>query len=96
MDSAALVFTSDFYLALAIGRTVKDYFEIGLQAVAVSMSISRPQEEMKSFVLLTVKGNHDGRVFYAETVSDWPKNAWNMSRQKRGQEEIFSEFLEAI
>ena len=30
MDIDALVFTRDFYIALAIGRTVKDYFEIVL------------------------------------------------------------------
>ena len=51
---------------------------------------------MKRFVLLTVKGNHDWRVFYAETVSDCPKNACNISMKKTGQEEIFLEFLGAI
>ena len=68
MDSAAMEFTRAFYPELSIGSTVKDSFEIGRQAISVSPCISRPQEEMKMFVLLPVKGNHDERVFDAETV----------------------------
>ena len=38
MDSADMEFTRDFYLALAIGCTVKDYFVMIQQAFAVSPS----------------------------------------------------------
>eukprot|EP00957_Ditylum_brightwellii_P203675 15335739-Ditylum_brightwellii.AAC.1 len=58
MDSAALAFTRAFYLALAVGRTVKDSFEIGKQAVNVSPTVPNSEEEMKKFVLLPEDGNH--------------------------------------
>ena len=92
MDSDVLVFTRDFYLALAIGRTVKDYFEICLQVVAVSLSVSRPQEEMKFLFLLTVKGNHYGRVFYSETVSDWSKMLVICPCKKQAKKTFFYNF----
>ena len=73
MDSAALAFTRAFYLALAIGRTVKDSFEIGRQAVACSPSVPLPDVEMKKFVLLPENGDHDYPVFDANSLPEWPK-----------------------
>ena len=73
MDSAALVFTRAFYLALAIGRTVKDSFEIGRQAVEVAPQVPNPTEETKKFVLLPKDGKHDVPVFNAEKIDSWPK-----------------------
>lgn len=73
MDSAALAFTRAFYLALAIGRTVKDSFEIGRQAVACSPSVPLPDVEMKKFVLLPEDGDHDYPVFDANSLPEWPK-----------------------
>jgi len=72
MDSAALAFTRAFYLALAIGRTVKDSFEIGRQAVACSPSVPFPDVEMKKFVLLPEHGDHDYPVFDANSLPEWP------------------------
>jgi len=74
MDCAALAFTRQFYLALAIGRTVKDAFEIGRQAVAVSPAVPNSDEEMKKFVLLPADGDHDQPVFAADPVTQWPSN----------------------
>jgi len=72
MDSAALAFTRAFYLALAIGRTVKDSFEIGRQAVAVAPSVPDSDQEMKKFVLLPKNGKHDVPIFDAESIPEWP------------------------
>lgn len=72
MDSAALVFTRAFYLALAIGRTVADSFEIGRQAVAVAPSVPDSVQEMKKFILLPENGKHDVPVIDVEPLSEWP------------------------
>jgi len=73
MNSAALAFTRAFYLALAIGRTVRDSFEIGRQAVACSPSVPSPETEMKKFLLLPEGGDHEYAVFNAEAVQEWPR-----------------------
>ena len=72
MDRAALSFTRAFYLALAVGRTVKDAFEIGKHAVSSSATVLKPDEEMEKFVLLPDGGNHDVPIFSAEEVPEWP------------------------
>jgi len=74
MDCAALAFTRQFYLALAYGLTVKDAFELGRQAVAVSPGVPNSEEEMRKFVLLPSDGNHDQPVFHATRVDHWPVN----------------------
>ena len=74
MDSAALSFTRAFYLALAFGRTVKDSFEIGKQAVSCSPTVPNPVGEMEKFMLLPEDGNHDVPIFNAESVSEWPSS----------------------
>jgi len=84
MDSAALAFTRAFYLALAIGRTVKDSFEIGRQAVACSPSVPLPDVEMKKFVLLPENGDHDYPVFDANPLAEWPKPSANPQQQMFG------------
>jgi len=71
-DSAALAFTRAFYLALAVGRTVRDSFEIGKQAVNVSPSVPNAEAEMEKFLLLPEGGNHDVQVFKgAKKVGEW-------------------------
>ena len=70
-DSAALAFTREFYLALAVGRTVKDSFEIGKQAVAASPSVPNSMDEMEKFILLPEDGDHDVRIFNAKSIGNW-------------------------
>ncbi|GMH60056.1 hypothetical protein TrLO_g2216 [Triparma laevis f. longispina] len=77
-DSAALAFTREFYLALAVGRTVKSSFEIGRQAVAASPSVPNSADEMEKFILLPEDGNHDVRIFEAKPI---PSGNW---RQREG------------
>ena len=82
MDSAARAFTRAFYLALAIGRTVRDSFEIGRQAVACSPSVPSPNVEMKKFLLLPEDGDHEYPVFNAGSVQEWPKATLNANLQQ--------------
>jgi len=72
MDGAALSFTRAFYLALAFGKTLKDSFEIGKQAVLSSATVPNADEEMKKFMLLPEDGVHDIPIFTAEQVPEWP------------------------
>jgi len=72
MDRAALSFTRGFYLALAVGRTVKDSFEIGKHAVLSSATVPSPDIEMEKFMLLPEDGYHDVKIFNAIEVPEWP------------------------
>jgi len=72
-DTAALAFTRSFYLALAVGQTVKESFEQGCKAVRATPNLSDPDREMEKFVLLPKDGNHDVPVFRAKPVREWPK-----------------------
>ena len=72
MDNAALSFTRAFYLALAFGRTVKESFDIGKQAVLNSPTVPNAIVEMEKFLLLPQDGNHDVAVLDAEPVPEWP------------------------
>jgi hypothetical protein len=72
MDNAALSFTRAFYLALAFGRTVKESFEIGKQAVLNSPTVPNANVEMEKFLLLPEDGNHEVVVLDAEPVPEWP------------------------
>lgn len=72
MDNAALSFTRAFYLALAFGRTVKESFDIGKQAVLNSPTVPNANVEMEKFLLLPEDGNHEVAVLDAEPVPEWP------------------------
>ena len=79
-DSAALAFTRQFYLALAVGHTVKDSFEQGCKAVRATPKLRNAEEEMKKFILLPKDGNHDVPVFHARPVREWPRTREGSSR----------------
>lgn len=72
-DTAALAFTRQFYLALAIGHTVKQSFDQGCKAVRATPNLRNPDQEMKKFLLLPEDGNHDVPIFNAKPVAVWPK-----------------------
>lgn len=74
-DTAALAFTRSFYLALAVGHTVRESFEQGCKAVRASPNLKDPEKEMEKFVLLPRDGNHDVPVFRAKPVPEWPKQS---------------------
>ena len=76
-DTAALAFTRSFYLALAVGHTVKESFEQGCKAVRATPNIRDSRKEMEKFVLLPRDGNHDVPVFRAKAVREWPKQPRN-------------------
>jgi len=71
-DAAALAFTRQFYLALAVGRTVQEAFDQGCKAVQATPNLKDPEKEMEKFVLLPKKGNHNVPVFNARSVPEWP------------------------
>lgn len=73
-DTAALAFTRQFYLALAIGHTVKDSFEQGCKAVRATPNLKDADAEMKKFLLLPKDGNHDVPIFNAKRVTEWPRH----------------------
>ena len=72
-DAAALAFTRQFYLALAVGHTVKESFEQGCKAVRATPNLRNAEEEMKKFVLLPRDGNHDVPIFNANPLREWPR-----------------------
>lgn len=74
-DTAALAFTRSFYLALAVGHTVKESFEQGCKAVRATPNLKDPEKEMEKFVLLPNDGNHDVPVFRAKPVREWPRQS---------------------
>ena len=84
-DTAALAFTRQFYLALAIGHTVKDSFEQGCKAVRATPNLKDPDSEMEKFILLPKDGNHDVPIFKAKPVSEWPKPLLHDERSHRSR-----------
>lgn len=72
-DTAALAFTRQFYLSLAIGHTVKESFDQGCKAVRATPNLRDADAEMKKFMLLPKDGNHDVPIFNAVSIPDWPK-----------------------
>ncbi|CAN0400581.1 unnamed protein product, partial [Discosporangium mesarthrocarpum] len=52
MDVAARSFTAAFYLALAVGHTVRDSFDIGREAVAADPHVPDSHVERNKFLLL--------------------------------------------
>jgi len=83
-DTAALAFTRSFYLALAVGQTVKESFEQGCKAVRATPNLKDPEKEMEKFVLLPKDGNHNVPVFRARPVPQWPKQIGTKAKNKRG------------
>ena len=82
-DSAALAFTREFYMALAVGRTVKDSFEIGKQAVAASPSVPNSIDEMEKFILLPEDGDHDVKIFDAKPIGNWKQREGGGGKERR-------------
>jgi hypothetical protein len=74
-DTAALAFTRSFYLALAIGQTVKESFDQGCKAVRATPNLKDSEKEMEKFVLLPRDGNHNVPVFRARSIPQWPKQS---------------------
>lgn len=72
-DTAALAFTLTFYLALAIGNTVREAFEQGCKAVRTRADLRNPETEMSKFRLLPDDGDHDVPIFNAKKVREWPR-----------------------
>lgn len=70
-DVAAHAFTYQFYLALASGRTVKESFQEGCNAVRGAPHLRDAVGEMNQFVLLPEGGDHDVPIFNARTVREW-------------------------
>ena len=82
-DTAALAFTRQFYLSLAVGHTVKESFDQGCKAVRATPNLRNAEEEMKKFVLLPCDGNHDVPVFNARPLREWPKMGSSRSLNPR-------------
>jgi hypothetical protein len=75
-DAAALAFTRQFYLALAVGHTVKQSFDQGCKAVRATPNLRNAEDEMKKFILLPKNGNHDEAIFDdAKPLREWPRTA---------------------
>jgi len=84
-DAAALAFTRQFYLALAVGHTIKESFDLGCKAVRATPNLRDADREMSKFVLLPRDGNHDVPIFDAKPVLEWPRVANdNSPRGRRG------------
>ena len=63
-DNAAHAFTRAFYLALAVGKTIREAFDIGVQAVVTSPTVRAGEVEGDKFLLLG-PGSHDEAPFPA-------------------------------
>lgn len=80
-DAAALAFTRQFYLSLAVGDTVQESFDQGCKAVHATPNLRNAKQEMKKFILLPKDGNHDVPIFVdARPVREWPQTAAGSSR----------------
>ena len=70
-DTAAMAFTRQFYLALAVGHTVKESFEQGRKAVRASHDVTNGDTEVGKFLLLPADTNHDVPIFDAKPTLRW-------------------------
>ena len=84
-DAAALAFTRQFYLALAVGHTVRYAFDQGLKAVRATPHIREADTEMEKFVLLPKDGDHDVAIFDARPVQEWPSRRRGLEGRTRSQ-----------
>lgn len=73
-DSAALAFTRQFYLSLAVGNTVKEAFDQGCKAVRITPKLRNAEGEMQKFRLLPEDGDHNVPIFNAKQVLEWPRS----------------------
>ena len=64
---AALVFMRAFYLALAVGDTIRDAFDIGVRSVESAPNIERPSRESEKFLLLP-RGRDHARAIFADAA----------------------------
>ena len=70
-DHAAHAFTRAFYLSLAVGQTIREAFDIGVQAVINAPNVPAGEVEGDKFLLLG-PGAHDEKAFPALA----PVEAW--------------------
>ena len=70
-DIAARQIARQFYLALAVGRTVRQAFEIGCEAVHTIPHMRDAAREKEKFLLLPEGGPHDALIF-----AHAPPGAW--------------------
>merc|ERR1712167_86430 len=63
LDRAAQTFTHAFYLSLAVGDTIQDAFDVGVEAVKAAPRMANPVNEGNKFLLLPPGGNHDVAIF---------------------------------
>ena len=79
LNTAALAFERAFYLALAVGQTVRDAFMIGKQAVNTCPDIGDAEAEMEKFKLLPEGANHNVRIFDARRLGAKKENSFKLS-----------------
>ena len=60
-NNASVKFSEQFYLALLMGRTVRESFDIGLATLAAAPDQRTRADAEHMFMLLPVHGNHDVR-----------------------------------
>lgn len=96
-DTAALAFTRQFYLALAVGHTVKESFEQGRKAVRATPNLRDAESEYEKFVLLPRDGNHDVPIFNAKQMIQWPHASSYRKKKSRSKADlsIFNKMQEA-
>lgn len=61
-DKSAMTFMNQFYLALLVGRSVREAFELGRSAVSISPDAATQRDE-ENFLLLPRGASHDARIF---------------------------------
>jgi len=74
-NTAAMIFSRDFYRAVAHGKTIQQAFDLAKYAVMYSSELLhknhvRPEQEAEKFVLLPEKSNHNVLLFPAPTISE--------------------------
>lgn len=94
-DTAALAFTRQFYLALAVGHTVKESFEQGRKAVRATPNLRDADSETEKFILLPRDGNHNVPIFDAKPTLQWPHaSSYRKRKQKKAALSIFNKMQE--
>ena len=76
VDSAAIAFTRQFYMALLYGNSVERAFHQGVSATSTTRNVRDPRAEAEKFQLLgdgLGGGNHNEIIFNSRRVSEWPK-----------------------
>jgi hypothetical protein len=73
-DNASVKFSEQFYLALLMGRTVRESFDIGLAALAAAPDQRTRADAQHMFMLLPEDGDHNVPVFGDLEVVDGNQN----------------------